>query len=178
MGIRWLNVKHWVNIVLLSGCGTLELCEHCYIKVKFLAPNTILLLEQEVICLKVSVLQASVLMNGGRDGRYSPLTAALRWRRHYKVDNESKRRVICYWKQYNIRQAIWFNDVLLKEHHTATINHAWHNILEGLPEDQQHAVPGVWQSAEEEVQAAAGGQTNPRAEVFNIFLPTYPFGYF
>ncbi|KAG7158329.1 hypothetical protein Hamer_G008980 [Homarus americanus] len=37
----------------------------------------------------------------------------------------------------------------------ATVNHAWRNVLEGMPEDRQQEVPGEPQSVQAEVELAA-----------------------
>ena len=69
-------------------------------------------------------------------------------------DNESERRVLQYWKSFNVKAAVdlvvsCWNDVT-----PATINHAWRNLLEGMPEDRKVQVAGEPQTVEAEVEAA------------------------
>ena len=63
-------------------------------------------------------------------------------------DNECERRVLQCWKSFSVTAAVdsvvsCWNDVT-----PATINHAWRNLLEGMPEDRKVTAPGAPQTAE------------------------------
>uniref|UniRef100_UPI00358ECFDF tigger transposable element-derived protein 1-like n=1 Tax=Myxine glutinosa TaxID=7769 RepID=UPI00358ECFDF len=155
-----------LNILLLldnaPGHSPLLRAEHPNVKVEFLPPNTTSLiqpLDQEVI----SVVKASYSTRQFRKMRQATKDTAViqqlldsededdmvQW------DTEAEQKVIRYWKNYNVKQAIDLMVDCWNNVTPATINHAWRNILEGLPEDRQVAVPGTPQTVEAEVEAAA-----------------------
>lgn len=147
------------NILLLldnvPGHSPMLHDQHPNVRVEFLPPNTTSIiqpLDQEVI----SVVKASYSRQQFYLRRQATEDAALIQRIIDDVcgDKESEQRVVRYWKRFNVKEAV---DLLVKcwnEVTPATINHAWRNILEGVPLDRHVVVPGVWQTLEEEVAVA------------------------
>lgn len=159
------NIRFNILLILDNAPGHTPLLAdvHPNVRVEFLPPNTTSLiqpLDQEVI----SVVKAAFSRRQFRMMRAATEDATVLQRlveseseneeEELVGDNESERRVLQYWKSFSVKAAVdllvsCWNDVT-----PATINHAWRNLLEGMPEDRKVTVPGAPQTVEAEVEAA------------------------
>ena len=155
------------NILLLldnaPGHSPLLTDQDPNVRVEFLPPNTTSLiqpLDQEVIaCVKAAYSRRQFRMMRAATEDASVRQKLIESESDEEEEkviqcNESERRVLKYWKDFKVKHAVdllvsCWNDVT-----PATINHAWRNLLEGVPENRRVTVPGPPQSVEAEVEAA------------------------
>lgn len=130
------------------------------VRVEFLPPNTTSLiqpLDQEVI----AVVKAAYLKRQFRNMREASKDEKViqgliededdEDEDEAQAATESEARVMRYWKNFKVKEAVHLMVSCWNDVTQATVRHAWRNILEGLPEDRRVPVVGEHQSVEAEL---------------------------